>query len=79
MSWLIVLDEDNQPTPKKKVFKDRLNPLETLTDTECIQRFRTDKNGILDLCQLLQVDLIRPTTRRRAIPVITQVLNEPTR
>ena len=72
MSWIIVIAEEG-PTPKKRVFRDRLNPLETMSDRECVQRFRVDRNGIVDLCRLLNRDLVRPTRRNRALPVVTQI------
>ncbi|XP_054155252.1 putative nuclease HARBI1 [Oppia nitens] len=73
MSWLIIVAENGEPVPKKIIFKDRLNPLETLSDEECIQRFRMDRTTIVDLCQLLYEDLVRPTRRHGALPVITQI------
>ena len=72
MSWILLFDEELE-NPIPRVIKDRLNPIENLNETECIQRFRFDKNGIIDLCQLLESDLRRPTLRSNSLPVLVQV------
>ena len=56
-----------------RVFRDRLNPIEELTETECIQRFRFDRNGIMDIRDLLKDDLIRPTNRSCSLTILEQV------
>jgi hypothetical protein len=61
---------------KERVVRDRCNPLEIYTDTECVQRFRFDRKSISDLCQLLSEDLQRPTRRSQALPVVLQVCTD---
>ena len=70
---LLESEEERQWTKKSRVFRDHLNPIEELNDSECVQRYRVDRNGILDLCQLLKNALVRSTSRVHAIPAVVQV------
>ena len=72
MSWAVIFDQRRKSRVPRK-FRDRSNPLEMLNDNECIQRFRFDRNAIIEICELLNSDLVRPTLRSNSIPVVIQV------
>ena len=60
---------------RERVFKDRNNPLEYLTDDEVLFKFHFSRGGILFLCDVLEPELGRVTARSHAIPVLLQVLS----
>ena len=59
----------------RRHIQDRNNPLETLSDRECVQRYQMNRDGIMGICQLLDEDLRRPTKRSNALPIL-QVCSE---
>ena len=59
---------------RERVFLDRNNHLETLNDQGLISKYRLPRRCILDLCEVLRVDLERPTRRNNALTVSQQVL-----
>jgi nuclease HARBI1 len=67
---LLLLNEINSDLRKERRLKDRLNPLEIYSDLECIQRFRFDRQGIVEICELIKSDIQRPTKRVKALPPI---------
>nr|XP_022314374.1 putative nuclease HARBI1 [Crassostrea virginica] len=73
----IVLSE-HEPKKRKmpvpRIFRDRTNPLEGFSDTELISRYRFPRHGILELLDLIEKDVSRPTGRSYAIPAVTQIL-----
>ena len=71
MALFVLVEEMSSPT--RRHIQDRNNPLETLSDKECVQRYRMNRDGIMDICQLLDEDLRRPTKRANALPTILQV------
>ena len=72
----IVLSE-HEPKKRKmpvpRIFRDRTNPLEGFSDTELISRYRFPRHGILELLDLIEKDVSRPTGRSYAIPAVNQV------
>ena len=58
--------------PAPRVFRDRINPLKGLSDTELISRYRFPRHWILDLLDLVEKDISRPTGWSCAIPAVTQ-------
>ncbi|XP_054167338.1 putative nuclease HARBI1 [Oppia nitens] len=71
MSWYIILQD--QTSPSRRHIQDRSNPLEGLNTIECVQRFRLDHSGILDICRLIDEDIRRPTKRSNAVSTLLQV------
>ena len=72
----IVLSEHKpkkRKMPVPRIFRDRINPLEGFSDTELISRYRFPRHGILELLDLIEKDVSRPTGRSYAIPAVTQV------
>ena len=59
--------------PVPMIFRDRTNPLEGFSDTELISRYRFPRHGILELLDLIEKDVSRPTGRSYAIPAVSQV------
>ena len=57
-----------------RVFRDRSNPLEDLSDESFKYRYRVNKEIANDLCALLHDDLQRSTRRSRSLPVTLQIL-----
>jgi hypothetical protein len=66
--------EDEMPRQNLRIFRDRENPLENMSD-ECFQyRYRITKEVARDLCALLGDDLNRTTRRSHSLPTSLQVL-----
>jgi hypothetical protein len=70
---LILLNQKTQNLRKERVFRDRMNPLEVYNDSECVQRFRFNRQAISDICALISEEIERPTKRSQALPVVIQV------
>ena len=70
---LIALNQRQRRAPR--VFRDRTNPLDYMDDSELIERYRMDRQSLLELCGVLNDDLEHPTHRSHAIPVSLQVLS----
>ena len=58
---------------RERVFKDRLNPLDCLSDEELIARYRLSRECILDLLGTITDELQHPTSRGHAISPIIQL------
>ena len=54
---------------REKVFRDRNNPLDYMTDMELVQRFRFTRHSMEDLVDQVAPMIERPTGRSSAIPV----------
>ena len=59
---------------RRKVFRDRENPLDYLDDTDIIRKYRLSRPLITNLCRMFQRDLQRSTMRSHAFPVSLQVM-----
>lgn len=64
----------HQRVGRPRVFRDRQNPLDFLTDEEIRQRYRLTRPLIEHLCATLNDDLERPTRRCQSLPVSLQVM-----
>ena len=53
---------------RERLFRDRSNPLDYLSDEELYQKYRFTREGMYFLCDLLQLDVRRPTNRSKAVP-----------
>ena len=58
---------------RERVFRDRLNPLDSLADIEIVERYRLPRASIYNLCDLLQPDIANISNRSHAIPPIIKV------
>ncbi|XP_046344257.2 putative nuclease HARBI1 [Haliotis rufescens] len=59
---------------RERIFRDRTEVLDTLTDTELIARYRFPRHTILQLVDRVSAEISRPTQRSCALPVHVQVL-----
>ncbi|RUS83586.1 hypothetical protein EGW08_008640 [Elysia chlorotica] len=74
-------DLAKKPVPKsqrprlrrEKVFRDRHNPLEVLTETELLQKYRFPRWAILQLTDLINQSIAHPSGRSGAVPALLQV------
>ena len=57
-----------------RLFRDRTNPLDYMTDTQIVHNYRLDRERIYELCHELEAELARPTRRVHALPVSLQVM-----
>lgn len=57
-----------------RLFRDRTNPLDYMTDTQIVHNYRLDRESIYELCHELEAELARPTRRVHALPVSLQVM-----
>jgi hypothetical protein len=58
----------------RRLFRDRNNPLDYLTDESIVKNYRLDRESIYSICQDLEQDLLRFTNRSHSIPVSLQVM-----
>jgi len=70
----IMNHQHNRRLPRPRVFRDTTCPLETLTDTELVARYRLPRHAIMELCDIVQQDIHRVTHRSHPLTVATQVL-----
>ena len=72
MAAVIVARRRNYLT-RERVFKDRLNPIDCLSDDELISRYRLSRVCMLDLLETITDELQHPTSRGHAISPIVQL------
>ena len=70
----IMNHQHNRRLPRPRVFRDTTCPLETLTDTELVARYRLPSHSIMELCHIVQRNIQRVTHRSHPLTVATQVL-----
>ncbi|CAC5383905.1 HARBI1 [Mytilus coruscus] len=64
----------NQDRFTRRLFLDRLNPLDFMTDGQIIKTHRLDRASIYDLCEEMQDDLKKSTHRSSSLSVSLQVM-----
>ena len=70
----VFLRRRRQNIRRNRVFRDRDNPLDYTDDADIISKYRLSRPLILNLCQMFQNDLQRPTMRFHAFPVSLQIM-----
>ena len=70
----VFLKRRSQNIRRNRVFRDRDNPLDYTDDADIISKYRLSRSLILNLCQMFQNDLQRPTMRSHAFPVSLQIM-----
>ena len=58
---------------RQRIFRDRLNPLDTYSDTDFIVRYRISRVMFIDLLDRLETFTVRPTSRSHSISMTTQL------
>ncbi|CAC5371539.1 HARBI1 [Mytilus coruscus] len=58
----------------RRLFRDRLNPLDFMTDGQIIKNYRLDRASIYDLYEEMQDDLKKSTHRSSSLSVSLQVM-----
>ena len=58
----------------RRLFRDRTNPLDFLSDQQIIRNYRFDREGIYSLSDELWEDLEKSTKRSRSRPVSLQIM-----
>jgi hypothetical protein len=58
----------------RRLFRDRNNPLDYLSDESIVKKYRLDRESIYSICEDLEQDLLRFTNRSHSIPVSLQVM-----
>lgn len=66
-------DDENVVLPKR-IFRERLNPMDVLTDQELIMNYRFDRRTIYDLAEMVEEDLQPQTMRNHALLPVMQIL-----
>lgn len=72
MAMLLYLVENH--FRRERVFRDRTNPLDYLTEEDLISKYRLPRRNILALCADFRDDLSHPTGRNCSLPVSLQVM-----
>ena len=70
--FLLEVDSANS-LARQRVFRDRLNPLDTYNDAEFISRYRITKGIFIQLHEKIVESLLRSTIMWHSIPTITQL------
>ena len=65
---------ERQQQVTRRLFRDRTNPLDFLSDQQIIRNYRLDREGIYTLCDELREDLEKSTKRSRSLPVSLQIM-----
>ena len=65
---------NNNRARKPPTFRERINPLETMSDSEIIKRYRLNLECIDRLTDIVAPEIRRPTNRSHAVTPQTQVL-----
>lgn len=65
--------ENNIENPKR-IFRDRLNPLDFLDDHTIVRDYRLDRQAIFEICGEVEEQKTRPTIRTCSKPVSLQVM-----
>lgn len=58
---------------RPRVFRDRTNPLDYLSDTELIERYRFPRRGIEEIAEIVKMDVSPHTLRSHALDATTKV------
>ncbi|XP_062586727.1 putative nuclease HARBI1 [Saccostrea cucullata] len=66
-------DETRKSLRRQRIFRDRLNPLNSYCDEEMIKRFRLDRGSILSILDNVGEQLERPTKRSQGLPASIQL------
>lgn len=70
-AYLLVLQ---RALRKERVFRDRSNTLDILTDDELFRNYRSSRRGIFHLIEIFEPDLTRLTRLNRALSPRLQIL-----
>ena len=63
MAALLLAFNQQRLLRRERVFRDRQNPLDCLSDEELISRYRFDRLTILHIVELVSAEISRPTSR----------------
>uniref|UniRef100_UPI00358FC806 putative nuclease HARBI1 n=1 Tax=Myxine glutinosa TaxID=7769 RepID=UPI00358FC806 len=77
MAALLAVQIDIDPRRamrRERVFRDRVHPLEIYNDLQLYQRYRLDRQTILDLADIIRIDLEPRTFRNHALPTELKLL-----
>jgi hypothetical protein len=70
----VFLRRRRQNIRRNRVFRDRDNPMDYTDDADIISKYMLSRPLILNLCQMFQNDLQRPTMRSHAFSVSLQII-----
>ena len=71
---LVFMARNRRALRRERVFRDRRNHFDTLTEAELISRYRFDRAGIMELVRITEADLQHPTARNHALTPLQQVM-----
>lgn len=62
----------NNQIRRNRIFRDRLNPLDTYNDQEILSRYRMTRQCIMDVIDIVREDILNETNRSHALSVEQQ-------
>ena len=68
VALFVVQEEYNRAMRRERIFRDRSNPLDAMSDEELISKYRPNRECIFNLVEELNDDLKSPTRRNYALP-----------
>jgi len=69
----VALFQEERHLKRQRVFRDKLNPLDSLCDVEVIERYRLPRQQIFALCDLINGDISPICNRSHPIPAVIKV------
>jgi hypothetical protein len=60
--------ETGRARRRERIFRDRTNPLEKFNDVQLYERFRLQREGVMELTEMLKADLEHKTKSSQAVP-----------
>ena len=71
---LVFMARNRHALRRERIFRDRRNHIDALTEAELISRYRFDRAGIMELVHITEADMQDPTARNHALTPLQQVM-----
>jgi hypothetical protein len=73
MAGVIMAQRMRRSLRQQRVFRDRMNPLETKTDMQLYKAYRFHRGELLAICDDIKDEIEYPASRLGALPPMLQV------
>ena len=74
MTLFLHVNSNRRKNVARRVFRDRMNPLDYMGDTELIKKYCLGRGSIFILCDVLGEAFQRKTYRNHTLPVSLQII-----
>jgi hypothetical protein len=73
MAAIVAAQRMRRSLRRQRLFRDRLNPLETMTDLQLYKAFRFRRHELIAICDEIKDEIEYPVGRKGTLPPILQV------